>query len=197
MSFGSSVSHSTRTRCDGTVSEREALSDRRTTRALAHWRSRRDRDSTLAAQNMAASSLCGSGGLLLSWHAVRRIRLGAHATRDPQHRWRCDKRLPSRELDQNKRSGSHVVVSGHYHSTHLDCRRADQDDAASAADCLQILIGRSSRVLCDPWRVALDASSSLEAARLDCMTSRGLARSRTAASGSIAGRERSPFRNYA
>ena len=159
MSFGSSVSHSTRTRCDGTVSEREALSDRRTTRALAHWRSRRDRDSTLAAQNMAASSLCGSGGLLLSWHAVRRIRLGAHATRDPQHRWRCDKRLPSRELDQNKRSGSHVVVSGHYHSTHLDCRRADQDDAASAADCLQILIGRSSRVLCDPWRVALDASS--------------------------------------
>ena len=197
MSFGSSVSHSTRTRCDGTVSEREALSDRRTTKALAHWRSRRDRGSTLATQNMAASSLCGSDDLLLSWHAVRRIRLGAHATRDPQHRWRCDKRLPSRELDQNKRSGSHVVVSGHYHSTHLDCRRADQDDAASAADCLQILIGRSSRVLCDPWRVALDASSSLEAARLDCTTSRGLARSRTAASGSIAGRERSPFRNYA
>ena len=179
------------------MSEREALSDRRTTRALAHWRSRRDRVSTLATPNMAASSLCGSDDLLLSWHAVRRIRLGAHATRDPQHRWRCDKRLPSRELDQNKRSGSHVVVSGHYHSTHLDCRRADQDDAASAADCLQILIGRSSRVLCDPWRVALDASSSLEAARLDCTTFRGLARSRTAASGSIAGRERSPFRNYA
>ena len=197
MSFGSSVSHSTRTRRDSIVSERKSLTDRRTTRALAHWRSRRDRGSTLAAQNMAASSLCGSGGLLLSWHAVRRIRLGAHATRDPQHRWRCDKRLPSRELDQNKRSGSDTVVSGLYYSTHLDCRRADQDDAASAADCLQILIGRSSRVLCDPWRVALDAISSLEAARLDCTTFRGLARSRTAASGSIAGRERSPFRNYA
>ena len=106
MSSGSSVSHSTRTRRDSIVSERKSLTDRRTTRALAHWRSRRDRGSTLAAQNMAASSLCGSGGLLLSWHAVRRIRLGAHATRDPQHRWRCDKRLPSRELDQNKRSGS-------------------------------------------------------------------------------------------
>ena len=104
----------------------------------------------VGASSRVLDPTCGSGGLLLSWQPVRRIRPAAHATRDPQARWRCDKRLPSRELDQNKRSGSHVVVSGHYHSTHLDCRRADQDDAASAADCLQILIGRSSRVLCDP-----------------------------------------------
>ena len=79
-----------------------------------------------------------------------------------------------------------MVVSGHEHCTHLGCRRADQQAEASAADCLQTLVGRSIQLLCSLWRVALDARSGHEAVQLMCTASRGLARLRRGASSSIA-----------
>jgi hypothetical protein len=78
-----------------------------------------------------------------------------------------------------------VVVSGPHYCTHLGCRQADREVEASAADCLQTLVGRPRWKLCSPWRIALDTDSGPEAVQLMCTTSRGPARTRTAASATM------------
>ena len=90
-----------------------------------------------------------------------------------------------------------MVVSGPYHCTHLGCRRADQQVEASAADCLQTLVGRSIQLLCSLWRVSIDAFSGPEAVQLKRTASRGPAGTQTAASGTMARLTRSSFPNCA
>ena len=57
-----------------------------------------------------------------------------------------------------------------------------------AADSSKTLVRSSSRELCGPWHAALDVRSGPGAAQLTRTTSRGLARSRTVASGTMPGR---------
>ena len=78
------------------------------------------------------------------------------------------------------------MVNGPCQCTHLHCRRADADIAAPPADWLPIFTSLSMWELYAPWHVATDVPSGLGAAQLTRTTSRGLARSRTPPSATMA-----------
>ena len=168
--------------------------ERRFSDALGHGRGRPYGGTTPAAQNTAATSLRGSGGLLLLWLPSRGIPWPVYPYRSPQRRCARARRPAGDGFHRLATHGGEGVVSGPYHRTHLHCGRANQDIEASPADCLKTLVGRSSWTLCCLWHVGPDARSGLGAAQLERATSLGLAGSRMAASGPMAGRVGVRFR---
>ena len=82
--------------------------------------------------------------------------------------------------------GGDGVVNGPCQCTHLHCRRADADIAAPPADWLPIFTSLSMWELYALWHVATDVPSGLGAAQLTRTTSRGLARSLTPPSETMA-----------
>jgi len=180
--------HSSRTRPDGIESTPEVRIRRRAIDALGHSRGRWYRGNARTALDSTAASLWGSSSLLILEQPSRGIPQPAHAARSPPGRSARGRRPAGGEFHQLATCGGERVVSGPYHRTLQHCRGVDQDGEASAEDCLHTLLGRSIRELHCPWHVALGVGSGLGAAQLRRTTSRGLARSRTAASASIARR---------
>ena len=89
-------------------------------------------------------------------------------------------------FDQLVTSGGDGVVNGPCQCTHLHCPRANADIAAPPEDWLPIFTSLSMWELYAPWHVATDVPSGLGAAQLTRTASRGLARSLTAPSATMA-----------
>ena len=96
---------------------------RRISDALGHSRGRRCHDSTLAAKGKPASSLWGSGDLLLLLQPSSGVPRPAHVARSPHGRCELARRPERDGFHRLATSGGEGEVSGPYHCTHLLCRR--------------------------------------------------------------------------
>ena len=166
---------------------------RRMSDALGHSRGRVYRGSTLAAQDAPASSLCDSSGRLLLWQHSGGVPQPAHPSRSPQPRYACARRPAGEGLYRLSASGADAVVSG---LTAAPTCTAEEPIGCrgTGSRWLPIFTSRSIQVPCCPWQVALSARYGSGAARFQRAASRGLAGSRTTASGSMARRCSSSLR---